>query len=135
MAKSRTAIGIVPAIVASAVLWFAVGDSVCAQTDPIPRGAPRSLAHDLRRVMTVDDRVQRLSVDLHLTANQQREVRVILERRQAQVMEARFAQSVTAVDRLRRMQDADRESVERIKALLSSEQLQLYTPKRPAADH
>ena len=88
--------------------------------------APGRPVYRHQQVVTVDDRLRRLTQYLELSAEQQAKVRVILQQRQAMAERLRAAGSVSAIDRVRQIQAMDRQIVARIKAELTEEQRRKY---------
>jgi protein CpxP len=101
------------------------GDSPPAQSQPELRPA-----HRARRPQSVADQLDRLTTQLHLTPAQQGRVKIILDRRQAQILELRGAGGLTATDRVTKLQAAKRDALEKIDAVLTDEQRKIFRPSR-----
>jgi phosphoribosylanthranilate isomerase len=76
----------------------------------------------------VEARLQRLTVGLRLTADQQVKVRAILEKRQAQALQIHSTQALSAVDQFRKYQALDKQTVESIRSVLTEQQRLKYQP-------
>jgi hypothetical protein len=132
-------IGILIAFAASPLL----ADALYADTEPAstPEPAPAKTAtggpasaspsrppRQPFRAWTTEDRLRQLTRTLSLSSEQQVKVKVILDHRLARALQIRSDNSVSALDRARRLQALDRSVVEEIKQVLTPSQLQKYDP-------
>ena len=88
--------------------------------------APGRPVYRHQQIVTVDDRMRRLTQFLELSAEQQVKLRVILQQRQALAERLRAGGSISAIDRVRQIQAMDRQTVARIKAELTEDQRRKY---------
>ena len=104
------------------------GNSPMTEAQQEPRPANR-----VPRPRSVAEQLDRLTTQLHLTANQQARVKIILDRRQAEMLRLRGADSLTATDRFTKLEEVKRDALEKISALLTDEQRKLFplSPQRP----
>jgi hypothetical protein len=100
-------------------------------TEPQPQ--PRPAQHGVPRPRSVADQLDRLTTQLHLSADQQARVKIILDRRQAEMLRLRGTDSLTAMDRFTKLEAVKRDALEKISALLSDEQRKSFplSPQRP----
>lgn len=93
-------------------------------------------AHRPHRAPTVDDQLDRLTAQLHLTPDQRGRAKVILEHRRAQMLQLREVKSLTAMDRFTKLQAIKRDALEKINALLTDEQRKTFrlSPPPPAGN-
>jgi hypothetical protein len=99
-------------------------------TEPQPEPRPANRA---QRPRSVADQLDRLTTQLQLTADQQARVKIILDRRQAEMLPVRRADSLTARDRFTKLEAIKRDALEKINALLTDEQRKIFqlSPQRP----
>lgn len=122
----------------ASLLWADVAVVTHAE-DVAPSAAPHAdtpsarAAYPRSQKITVDERLQRLTESLSLSTEQQTQVRLILERRQAEVERLRLDATPSAVERVHMYRAVDERTVERIKNVLSEEQRQKYSPPRAPA--
>jgi hypothetical protein len=97
-------------------------------TEPQPRPA-----HGVPQPRSVADQLDRLTTQLHLSADQQARVKIILDRRQAEMLRLRGADSLTATDRFTKLEAIKRDALEKINDLLTDEQRKSFplSPQRP----
>jgi hypothetical protein len=93
--------------------------------EPQPESRPVHGAHQPR---SVADQLDRLTTQLHLSVDQQARVKIILDRRRAEMLRLRSAQSLTAVDRFTKVEAVKRDALEQINALLTDEQSKIFRP-------
>jgi len=100
-------------------------------TEPQPQ--PRPAQHGVPRPRSVADQLDRLTTQLHLSADQQARVKIILDRRQAEMLRLRGTDSLTAMDRFTKLEAVKRDALEKISALLTDEQRKSFplSPQRP----
>jgi hypothetical protein len=94
-------------------------------TEPQPEPRPANRVH---RPLSVADELDRLTTHLHLNADQQARVKIILDRRQAEMLRLRGADSLTAADRFTKLDAVKRDALEKISALLTDEQRKIFQP-------
>ncbi len=89
--------------------------------------------HGVPRPRSVAVQLDRLTTQLHLSADQQAQVKIILDRRQAEMLRLRGADSLTAMDRFTKLEAVKRDALEKISALLTDEQRKSFplNPQRP----
>ena len=99
-------------------------------TEPQPQPRP---AHGVPQPRSVADQLDRLTAQLHLSADQQARVKIILDRRQAEMLRLRGADSLTATDRFTKLEAVKRDALEKINDLLTDEQRKSFplSPRRP----
>jgi hypothetical protein len=100
-------------------------------------GARRSATphlHGARPQYTQEARLQRLTTSLGLSTEQQAKVKTILEQRQARALQIYRSAPPSAVDRVRRYQALDRQTVARIRSVLTEEQRRKYEPPHATAE-
>ena len=104
------------------------GSSPPAEPQPEPRPT-----HGVQRPRSVADQLDRLTTQLHLSADQQARVKIILDRQQAEILRLRGADSLTATDRFTKLEAVKRDAREKISALLTDEQRKNFplSPQRP----
>ncbi len=88
-------------------------------------GTPAARGH---RAVTADQILAHLTARLDLNADQQSKIKVILERRQQQLMQMRSAASPTAINRALKIETIDSDTVKRIRLVLDDRQRELYRP-------
>jgi hypothetical protein len=96
-------------------------------TEPQPEPRPANRVH---RPRSVAEELDRLTTQLHLSADQQARVKIILDRRQAEMLRLRGADSLTATDRFTKLEAVKRDALEKISALLSDEQRKVFRPEQ-----
>ena len=113
-------------------------DSAARPGNPSPQapGAPGRMHRPpgARGQFTLEARLQRLSRSLGLSADQQTKVRAILTRRQALALQIHRSASPSVMDRVRKFQALDSETVKRISSVLTDEQRRKFQPPQAPAD-
>ena len=128
MSGVRGAMGGTVRILWAVSLWALLADTESALAQA-PAALPAARAtHPAHRGWTSEDRLRRLTQLLDLSAPQQSQVKDLLELRQQQAVKLQALDSVSAVDRVHRLQALDRRTVEQIKRVLTPAQLRLYDP-------
>lgn len=89
-----------------------------------PEGQPSSpdTQRRFRRTPTLDEQLKTLTDRLNLDATQQSMVKVILERRQSELLDVHKNPSLSAVDRFNAMKEVHERANDRISRLLNPEQ-------------
>lgn len=108
------------------VLWF-YGASALAQAPQTPTPKPPLNQHPTRK-SNIDTRVSILAKSLDLSAEQQSEVKNILEQRQQKTLLIRRDPSISGSTRIERFRMLQESTVERIRAVLNDEQKKKYDP-------
>lgn len=96
-----------------------------AQDQPTkPEGQPSSpdTQRHFRRTPTLDEQLKTLTDRLNLDATQQGMVKIILERRQSELLDVYKNQSLSAIDRFNAMKEVHERANDRISRLLNPEQ-------------
>ena len=125
------------AIVLVPLVFCIVGPVTRAQTpgsDPATEPQPEPRMHGAHRPRSVGDQLDRLTTQLHLTADQQARVKIILDRRRADILQLRKAEPLTATDRFTKLEAVKRDALEKISALLTDEQRKIFRPSRQHPD-
>lgn len=121
-----TAAALVPLIfcIASSVTRAqSAGDG--APNEPQSEERPARAVH---RPRSIDEQVNRLATKLHLTAAQQSGIKVILDRRRADILKLQKAESLSAADRFTKLEAVKRNALDQINALLTDEQRKILKP-------
>jgi hypothetical protein len=90
---------------------------------PVPR-------QSVRHIPTLEDQVKSLTQRLNLDANQQAMVKIILERRQTELLEVYKDGSLSAVDRFAALKAVHERSDDRISRILNADQLKKFDQMR-----
>jgi hypothetical protein len=103
----------------------------CAGSSPPtePQPEPPS-ARGVHRPRSVTDQLDRLTIQLHLTADQRARVKIILDRRRAEILRLRSADSLTAMNRFTKLEAVKRDALEEINGLLTEQQRKIFRPSR-----
>lgn len=129
--RRSLAIALVPLVfcILGPVAWAQTAGS-SPPTGPQPEPRP---AHGVQRPRSVADQLDHLTTELHLNADQQARVKIILDRRQAGMLRLRGTDSLTATDRFTKLEAVKRDALEKISALLTDEQRKSFplSPQRP----
>jgi hypothetical protein len=130
--RFRPAVALAPLVfcLAGAVTWAQSAGS-SPPTEPQPEPPSARGAH---RPRSVTDQLDGLTIQLHLTADQRARVKIILERRRAEILRLRSADSLTAVDRFNKLEAVKRDALEEINGLLTEQQRKIFRPE-PSTPH
>jgi len=108
----------------TAAFWIPIVQEVRAQASA-PNGVRRAVPYR-HRAMSMDEQLGRLTSRLSLTTDQQIKIRRILEHRQALAMQVKAEPSLSAIDRMLKLQANNRAAVDAITSELTDTQRQTY---------
>jgi hypothetical protein len=113
-----------------AILTLTLAWPALTQSAPVTEQPTQpSHAHSAKGSAAIlDERVKRFAKALNLTETQQSEVKKILEQRQHQLLVIRNNPSLSGSERIGQFQALQVQTVQRIRAILDSEQKQKYDP-------
>jgi hypothetical protein len=123
--RFRPAVALAPLVfcLAGAVTW-------AQSTGSSPANEPQPpSARGVHQPRSVTDQLDLLTIQLHLTADQRARVKIILDRRRAEILRLRRADSLTAVDRFNKLEAVKRDALEEINGLLTEQQRKIFRPE------
>ena len=109
-------------LTALAMALTIMGSSAWAQMGPGPEGGPGGHGQP----MSADQRLQMMTKQLNLTAEQQQTIKPVLENESQQMQTLRQDTSLSREDRMSKMQQIRQSSNEQIKPILNSDQQQKF---------